>query len=521
MIEKKHLIFLFCILSFTSLKSLNESQIEEEIKKIQNLPDNNPHKIIAISTDIYRIARNRGYKKGILTINSLLINKYCEIGNFKKAIEICDEIEKLAGKNDTILVNSHRLKASVYLELNANYESFQELKRALKTADKLESQNDKNYMKALVYKGFVTYFSHVNASIDSVMYYQNECLESAMSIDDNKDFQDKKYHTLAVAYMNLGMMNIALGNTKEAINKLSKALGICQDEKYHIHKDLEVSILNELAWTYYDQKNYDKAAHYADQAEREEKKAGMPYVRRDVFEIAFKTYSSLKKKALARKYTNLYIQLNDSLVNVEKNVAGINRGKSIIGKQEGSTGRKQDNIVIWITLAIILIICIVVWKKLYKPSDIVNTGNSVAGQNEPLEVPNEKNINIPDYTTRLILDKLAKFEKSQKFIKKDISLSSLASDLDTNTRYLSAIIKQHKKKSYSSYINGLRIAYIKTKLIEDRIYREYKISYLADECGFSSREVFAVTFKKDTGITPSYFISSLNDKSVQDGISLD
>ncbi|WP_426482942.1 tetratricopeptide repeat protein [Chryseobacterium sp. R2ACT005] len=516
------MIFLFCILSFTSLKSLNEFQIQEEIKKIQNLPDNNPHKIIAISTDIYRIARNNGDKKGILTINSLLINKYCEIGNFKKAIEIGNEIEKLAGKNDTILVNSHRLKASAYLELNANYESFRELKKALKTADKLESQNDKNYMKALVYKEFVSYFSHVNAPIDSVMYYQNECLESAMSIDDNKDFQDKKYQTLAVAYMNLGMMNIALGNTKEAINKLSKALGICQDEKYHIHKDLKVSILNELAWTYYDQKNYDKAAHYAAQAEREEKKVGMPYVRRDIFEIAFKTYSSLKKKALARKYTNLYIQLNDSLVNVEKNVADINGEKSIIGKQEDNTERKQDNIVIWITLAILLlIICIVVWKKLYKPSVVADTGNGTAEPNEPLKVPHEKNINIPDYTTRSILDKLAKFEKSQKFIKKDISLSSLASDLDTNTRYLSAIIKQHKKKSYSNYINGLRIAYIKTKLIEDPIYREYKISYLADECGFSSREVFAVTFKKDTGITPSYFISSLNDKSIQDGLSLD
>lgn len=516
---------MFCILSFTSLKSINESQIEEEIKKIQNLPDNNPHKIIAISTDIYRIARNSRDKKGILTISSLLINKYCEIGNFKKAIEICNEIEKLAGKNDTILVNSHRLKASAYLELNADNESFRELKKALKTADNLESQNDKNYMKALVYKGFVAYFSHVNASIDSVMYYQNECLESAMSIDDHKDFQDKKYQTLAVAYMNLGMMNIALGNTKEAINKLSKALGICKYEKYHIHKDLEVSILNELAWTYYDQKNYDKAAHYAAQAEREEKKVGMPYVRRDVFEIAFKTYSSLKKKALARKYTNLYIQLNDSLVNVEKNVADINGEKSIIGKQEDNTERKQDNIVIWIILAILLailllIICIVVWKKLYKP-DIADAGNSTAEPNEPLKVSHEKNIHIPDYTTRSILDKLAKFEKSQKFIKKDISLSSLASDLDTNTRYLSAIIKEHKKKSYSSYINGLRIAYIKTKLIEDPIYREYKISYLADECGFSSREVFAVTFKKDTGITPSYFISSLNDKFMQDGLSLD
>ncbi|UTX49039.1 tetratricopeptide repeat protein [Chryseobacterium sp. MA9] len=335
---------MYCILSFTSLKSLKESQIEEEIKKIQNLPDNNPNKIIKLSTDVYRIAKNIRYKKGVLEINSFLINKYCEIGNFKKAIELCNEIEKLAGKNDTMLVNSHRYKASAYIELNSNNRSLQELKKALEVADKIELQNDKNYMKALVYKEFATYFSHVNASIDSVMYYQNKCLKTAMNIDDDKDFQERKYHTLAVAYMNLGVMNTALGNTEETISKLSRALEICQNEKYHIHKDLEVSILNEFAWMYYERRKYDKSVRYANQAEREEKKVGIPYVRRDIYEISFKAYSALKQEAPARKYTNLYIKLNDSLVNVEKNGVNNNRKESVIGKQTGDTETKQGNI---------------------------------------------------------------------------------------------------------------------------------------------------------------------------------
>lgn len=506
-----------CILSFTSLKSLKESQIEEEIKKIQNLPDNNPNKIIKLSTDVYHIAKNIRYKKGVLEINSFLINKYCEIGNFKKAIELCNEIEKLAGKNDTMLVNSHRYKASAYIELNSNNRSLQELKKALEVADKIELQNDKNYMKALVYKEFATYFSHVNASIDSVMYYQNKCLKTAMNIDDDKDFQERKYHTLAVAYMNLGVMNTALGNTEETISKLSRALEICQNEKYHIHKDLEVSILNEFAWMYYERRKYDKSVRYANQAEREEKKVGIPYVRRDIYEISFKAYSALKQEAPARKYTNLYIKLNDSLVNVEKNGVNNNRKESVIGKQTGGTETKQGNIIIWIIVIIIIIGCPVLWKKLYK----INTENNTVVQDESQESSNEKNLNIPDYTTKSILLKLVKFEKSQKFLKKDISLSSLANDFDTNTRYLSAIIKQHKKKSYSNYINGLRIAYIKTKLAENPIYREYKISYLAEECGFSSREVFAVTFKKETGITPSCFISSLSSHLMQDNFFQD
>lgn len=123
----------------------------------------------------------------------------------------------------------------------------------------------------------------------------------------------------------------------------------------------------------------------------------------------------------------------------------------------------------------------------------------------------DKNINIHDSTINIILNKLKKFEKSEKFLRKDVSLTSLASSLDTNPRYLSEIIKQYKGKNYNNYLNGLRIQYITQLLYKEPIYREYKIIYLAEHCGFASREVFAIAFKKETGVTPSYFISQLRD----------
>jgi len=141
--------------------------------------------------------------------------------------------------------------------------------------------------------------------------------------------------------------------------------------------------------------------------------------------------------------------------------------------------------------------------------------NDPPAQNVQLEISSEKSINITDETLKMILTKLEKFEKSQKFIKKDLSLTSLANDLNTNTRYLSEIIKQYKGNSYNNYINGLRINYITNKLYENHIYREYKISYLAEACGFSSREVFAVIFKKETGVSPSYFINNLKKDNLE------
>jgi AraC-like DNA-binding protein len=46
----------------------------------------------------------------------------------------------------------------------------------------------------------------------------------------------------------------------------------------------------------------------------------------------------------------------------------------------------------------------------------------------------------------------------------------------------------------------------------------YKISYLAETCGFSSHSTFATIFKSITGITPITFIELLK-KEKEEGIT--
>lgn len=67
--------------------------------------------------------------------------------------------------------------------------------------------------------------------------------------------------------------------------------------------------------------------------------------------------------------------------------------------------------------------------------------------------------------------------------------------------------------NYNNYINDLRINYIIDQLYNNVTFQEYKISYLAEHCGFASREVFAIAFKKQTGITPSSFINRLKSEN--------
>ena len=129
-----------------------------------------------------------------------------------------------------------------------------------------------------------------------------------------------------------------------------------------------------------------------------------------------------------------------------------------------------------------------------------------------VEISQSRTLSIPKEAEEQLLKKLKQFEGSQDFIKKETSLSRLALQFETNTKYLSEIINAHKQKNFNNYINELRINYIIDKLKNEPTYLQYKISYLAEESGFSSHSVFATVFKGITGISPTAFISILQNK---------
>lgn len=130
-----------------------------------------------------------------------------------------------------------------------------------------------------------------------------------------------------------------------------------------------------------------------------------------------------------------------------------------------------------------------------------------------------KSTTIPKETEQLLLQKLDQFENSIHFTKKDMSLALLASQFDTNTKYLSEVINNHKGKNFNAYINELRINYIIDKLKSNSTYSRYKISYLAEESGFVSHSSFATVFKLVTGIPPTVFIELLGSNTKSSKVS--
>lgn len=112
-------------------------------------------------------------------------------------------------------------------------------------------------------------------------------------------------------------------------------------------------------------------------------------------------------------------------------------------------------------------------------------------------------------TMQKLIHSLAEFESGTLFTDRNMSLSYLASHINTNTKYLSRVINLHKQKDFNGYINELRVNYIIVQLNSDPVWRKYKISTLAEEAGFSSHSKFATVFKSITGLSPSLFIQYL------------
>lgn len=146
------------------------------------------------------------------------------------------------------------------------------------------------------------------------------------------------------------------------------------------------------------------------------------------------------------------------------------------------------------------------------------TSNSVIDEEEKneetlSECADSKPHIISEATKTDLLKKLEKFEKGKAFTAKNFTLSNFVSILDTNTKYINSILKEHHGKTFNEYINDLRIKYILEYLHENPESLKYKLSHLSDLGGFSSHSYFTKVFTQKNKISPSKFIASLKEKN--------
>lgn len=118
-------------------------------------------------------------------------------------------------------------------------------------------------------------------------------------------------------------------------------------------------------------------------------------------------------------------------------------------------------------------------------------------------------LNLHNNSSSEILEKLASFEANKKYLKNNYTLSVLARELNTNTSYLSRVINQDIGKTFTNYINDLRIEHIIQELYSNEETRLYSFEGIAQSIGFKNSKSFSRAFKRKTGLSPSLYLKKL------------
>ena len=104
---------------------------------------------------------------------------------------------------------------------------------------------------------------------------------------------------------------------------------------------------------------------------------------------------------------------------------------------------------------------------------------------------------------------MAKFIVEKKYRDCTYSAKKMAEELNTNVRYISAIINLRYQDNYSQMVNEFRIKEA-MYMLKDRRYLNMTIEDIALAVGFQNRQCFYVAFYKRVGITPrEYRISNM------------
>jgi len=545
--------FLTCICTYAQKTNRQIDQmIEEDFKK-----NNESEEFYKNVENIFNTSKKQNYAKGMILSGRLLMLHAMNSGKNVDVIKIGNEIKTLQSGSiedmNSYYSDIYRMSGVANASLGFKDIGYNEIRRAIEYGQKIKSEDLKHYKLSIAYKNITIIFEEEPGKENTFFYYlQKSLAEAEMISDKTKDFPiNYKYDMIAGNYNLLGVYYKDMAKPKN-LKMAETYFKTCVEisNKYEELLSNKFFALVCLGDFYHETSKYEEAVEVLEQSLVLEKKVKDPEKRMSALNTLAKSYLALGQNKKSTILFDEYSVLTDSIKKADKK--SVTNLLGAISSEKEKKHNDSINRILIVTISIFLIFALIIfvaWKmynknihskydNLIKKIEMENKHHldfslerNISTENdrqenaeisvEEINIEEEKaNIKIEnkangiaDQTLNSILNKLEKFEKSKIFIKNEVSFTYLATFTGTNTKYLSEILKQHRGKSYTNYINGLRIKYIINLIYENPKYRDYKISYLAEACGFSSREVFTVVFKKETGITPSYYIENLKNST--------
>jgi len=490
-------------------------------------------KAIKTADSLYMSAQTPAEKIRCLILSSEL---YQHAGELKKAICYSENahsvINKLNDPQEMTVVT--RLLARQYRQVGLYERSKKYILKGLEAAGRINDFQKSNEAAGLLNQEMAFYEMEMGNYFNAIQY-----IESSLK-NFEKINSDKKNRTTAASYQLLGDVYFKLNDYPVSESYYRKAEDLLKGGSCTLGL-----VYNGLGGIRLKQKNWKDAEFYLKKAEKIADTSRSLKLKKAVYSNINDYYEGTGDNFKASLYAVKYVRAYDSIAarNQSFTMKAFDGSKGKTNnKNNGQMNSVKNAAIVILFISLVGLLIFIRRKQKKQRSKLRNMMraqfNTVGGRNhDPLQQPDSEfsNISVEEIddkeseadrrrndslmtseTESKLLELLEDFERGNLYNNKGMSLSYLAGELNTNTKYLSYVINQHKSADFKTYINRLRINYIVDKLINDEKYRQYKISILADECGFSSHSKFASVFKAVTDYSPSAYIKYLDKENQSD-----
>lgn len=494
----------------------NNPDFEEVYSRVATqLTAENPQLALHLADSLYTTSTDPIDKIRTLMLSA---NIYLELNDLRNASDCAIRAQSIANKKASIdwQVRIQGFLSAIYANLGLTKEASLYLNQTNNLISKVKSVKTRNLYYLLLYQS------------KAYVAFRDQQYDLGIQLLDSADFYMEELggceSLLALCVITLEMR----GRLLLHLESYDKAKYYYQEAEKNLEKaemndpELLGFIYTGLGKTWFEEgKNKDMVEGYYDKA------------------LEFVTYTSNKNlELLLYGFLVEYYKYNDDLVNyklfneklklIESQIeeSRLRMVKEMVHEltSENDVYKRKNNKYkiyggISFSLTAILMVGYVVKKKRDKRKFVETIRQLEArletrtdiNRVESKDQSRKYTVEISETTESKILKKLNEFEEKKQYLQPGVTLTFLANYCETNTKYVSKILKKTKDKDFNTYINELKVYYIAEILKEDEACRKYKISYLADMAGFSSHSKFSMEFKNIIGLSPSLFIDLLNE----------
>ncbi|MGJ8759610.1 MAG: helix-turn-helix domain-containing protein [Polaribacter sp.] len=497
--KKINLLFFFPFLLSTSVFSQTENQ-SKKFDSIYyhiavNISSANPVKAIHLADSLSLYSVNKYQKiKSLMLVADILAKQEKRGEAIVKALEVL-EIAKEA-KEYVLLARNYGFLATQYRMIGFLDKGKSFLNEGIKVSRLFSDK-----------KQVVNYIAMCNQELAEFALEEKdykktiEYLQLAMLTFEKEENAQTKCFVMANAEEMLGRSYLFLGDVDQAISHFSKANFFINDAG--AGNTIWASLIYQsLGNAFLESKNLDSAGVYLKRSLSISKDSNHGSLKQRVFRSVSEYYYQIKEIDSFTIYNSKY---NTQLAkNTAEKRLMINSAYNSLNER---SDKKSSNNKIYVIILMVLLSAFGFY--------FIRRKRSITKEKDSVEVSNKSSdFTISQKTEDYLETKLKEFEESDLFLDKNMSLPKLLGLLNINSKYFRRFLKNNKNTDYNNYIIRLRIYYIKEKLITDKEYLNYKISYLAEECGFSSHSKFSASFKSVLGVSPSEFIHNLKDDTI-------